>query len=183
MKTTTMNLKTTALLALVLGTTAVSASASDWGFSFGFARPAVSVAVAAAPISTREWIPEHTESRDERVLVQAGHYERQVIPAVTETRRDRFGRPIVVEVTPARYTEVWVPDRYETRCVQVVVPGFYRELAVNNRIVVRDRDYRDNFDFRGGFRNDDHRYDRHGDHRNDRNDHHDDRNDHHDGRR
>jgi len=180
MKTTTMNLKATALLALVLGTTAVSASAADWGFSFGFARPAVSVAVATAPVATREWVSEHTESRDERVLVQAGHYERQVIPAVTEMCRDRFGRPVVVEVTPARYTEVWVPDRYETRCVQVVVPGFYRDLAVDNRIVVRDHDYHYN-DFRGGFRNDDRRYDRHDDHRNDhRDDHHDD---HHDGRR
>lgn len=165
--TTTMNLKTTALLALVLGTTAVSASASDWGFSFGFGRPAVHV-IAAPPVTTvRQWVPERYETREERVLVAPAHFEWQIVPAVTETRYDRHGRPYIVVIVPERCTDVYVPDRYETRCVKVVTPGYYREVVLenchDNRYDRYDRhdlyDRHDRVEFHGGYRAGDQRND------------------------
>lgn len=169
MTTTTMNLKTTALLALALGTTAVTASAADWGFSIGFGRPAVTVIKAPPPVRTiREWVPEQIEKREERVLVEPGHYVKQITPAVTETRYDRHGHATVIVVAPERCTEVWVPDRYETRCVNVVIPGYYREVTVNdydynryNRYDRYDRydrwDRNDRVEFHGGYRDNDRR--------------------------
>jgi hypothetical protein len=172
MTTTTMKLKTTALLALALGTTAVTASASDWGFSIGFGRPAVTVIKAPAPARTvREWVPDRIEKHDERVLAEPGHYIKQITPAVTETRYDRHGHATVVVLAPERCTEVWVPDRYETRCVEVVIPGYYREVTVNDydynrydRYDHNDRwdrndryDHRDQVEFHGGYRDNDNR--------------------------
>jgi len=71
------------------------------------------------------WVHGHYETRYKRILVEEAHYETHYIAPVVVTRRDRCGRFYKVTVEPARYEEVWVPDRYETRAVQVWVHGYY----------------------------------------------------------
>lgn len=169
-----------ALLATVLGisiaTFSTKASAADFGFSVGYSPPARYVGAAVAVEPAGRWIPEHYDSRDEQVLVAPAHCERQYIPAVTETRYDRFRHPYEVVITPARYTEVQIPARYETRCVKVLVPGCYDAAVTtyarpaygyDRPVVSAHVDFRrdDRRDFRHDNRRDDRHDDRHDDHR------------------
>jgi len=85
---------------------------------------------APRPAVERTWVPGHYETRTERVLVEPAHYETRRVREVTETRYDYYGKPYTVLVRPARVERVWVPARYETRCVRVWVPGHYVETRV-----------------------------------------------------
>ncbi|MEI7836402.1 MAG: hypothetical protein WCK05_08310 [Planctomycetota bacterium] len=74
--------------------------------------------------------PGHYEDRAETVLVEAGHWEKVCIPAVERLVYDRHGRARVVTVVPAHKEKTWVPDRFETRIVQVWVPAVYATQPV-----------------------------------------------------
>ncbi|HYG76748.1 MAG TPA: hypothetical protein VEK08_17220 [Planctomycetota bacterium] len=133
----TTTAKTTAILALLLGTslTATKASAADFGFSINFGRPVVEHCppprpVVVRPVTVREWVPERREVREEQVLVEPARCEKVWVPEVVEMRHDRRGRPYEVVIQEGYYKDVHVPARYETRCVTVVVPGYYRDVAV-----------------------------------------------------
>jgi len=138
--------KTTAALALLMGVSlTTTAKAADFGFSIGFGRPTVRpVVFAPRPVVTmvREWVPERYETREEQILIEPAHVERQYVPEVLETRADRYGHPVTVLVKPGYYAEVPVPARYETRCTKVLMPGFYREVAVNEPVRGQYGDYR-----------------------------------------
>ena len=138
-----LSTRRTVLLALVLvsGFAAMgtySATASEWGISLGFARhrpvPAgrhePSRAVVVDPI--RRWVPEHFETRSEQVLVSPTHHVQQYINPVYENRLDHCGRVYTVCVQPGYWTRVCVPARYETRCVKVLVPGYYEVVPLKD---------------------------------------------------
>ncbi len=78
-------------------------------------------------VSRKIWVPGRYETRTERVLVQAGHYDTKVIPARYEWRRhhDHWDR---VCVEPERTVKVWHPAEYENRTVKVWVPGYYKTV-------------------------------------------------------
>jgi hypothetical protein len=71
------------------------------------------------------WIPAHYETRSEQVLVSPERKEIRVIPAVTETRRDYYGKPYTVLVTPERREEICIPAQYRTVETKVWVPAQY----------------------------------------------------------
>ena len=157
----------TAILATVLGlsltTLSMPASASEWwgGVSFGTPAP---VAVE----TQGRWVPEHNEKRDQQVLVAPAHCEKQYVQPVFETRIE-YGRRIQVQVSPGYYRDVTVPARYETRCVDVLVPGFWDHAGVPAVT----------FSGRADFHHDDFRHEvRHVDYRDDHRDNRDDRRDH-----
>jgi len=123
----------TLLLALPLLLQTRSALASDWGFSFGFgwSHPQPVVVAAPSPAVVRQWVPEHYETRTERVLVENAHYERQWVPAPAYTVYERWGATYTVPARSGYWTKVYIPARYETRTVSVLVPGYYREIVVD----------------------------------------------------
>ncbi len=63
------------------------------------------------------------EDQVQNILVEPGHYVRQWIPPQTETTIDATGQPVVREIRPGCYQDIWVPDRYEQRVVRVWVPA------------------------------------------------------------
>jgi Ni/Co efflux regulator RcnB len=100
---------------------------------------------------SRRWVEGHYVRREERVLVEPGHYEERRIPAVYETRYDHCGRPYRVMVCPERCERAWCPPRYETRCVKVWVPGCWADGPVAYHPAPR-RDSGFFFGFKGTFR-------------------------------
>ena len=73
----------------------------------------------------RVWIQGHYETRCERVWV-AGCTRREWVPAVYEWRRDYGGHCFQVLVCEGYWHLVTEPGRFETREVQVWVPGTWR---------------------------------------------------------
>ena len=70
------------------------------------------------------WIPARWETRVERVMVRAGSWRVEVVPAVTRTVLDlRSWRLVRVVVTPAKTRRVRVPPRWAERRVRVLRPG------------------------------------------------------------
>jgi len=65
----------------------------------------------------------HFETRTQQVLVEPARTDRRLVPAQFETRRDRHGHLVRVEVRPAHWETYTVPARYETREVKVWVEG------------------------------------------------------------
>lgn len=63
------------------------------------------------------------ETRSERVLVEAAHYETRFVPPVYETRRLPYGRTQPVLVQPGCHERVLVPARYQEQQVRVWVNG------------------------------------------------------------
>jgi hypothetical protein len=65
------------------------------------------------------------EDQVQSVLVEPGHYAKQWIPPQTETTYDINGNPVVREIRPGFYQDVWIEPRYEQRVVRVWVsaPG------------------------------------------------------------
>ncbi|HEY3321748.1 MAG TPA: hypothetical protein VGP72_14855 [Planctomycetota bacterium] len=116
------------LLALPLVLQTRTASAANWGVSFGLGWHRPAPVVFAPPVVERDWVPEHYETRMEQVLVEAGHYEKQWVSDTREFRRDRWGHGYST-ARSGYWTEVYVPARYETRTVSVLVPGYYRDVA------------------------------------------------------
>ncbi len=70
------------------------------------------------------WRPARYEDRVERVLVRAGYWREEAVPATFGLRFD-FGcrRFVRVVVRPASVTRTWVPPVYGERVVRVLVPG------------------------------------------------------------
>ena len=70
------------------------------------------------------WRPARTEDRVERVLVRAGYWREETVPASFGLRFD-FGcrRFVRVQLRPASVTRTWVPPVYGERVVRVLVPG------------------------------------------------------------
>ena len=94
-----------ALLAAIIGGSVAlfskSASASDWRVAVG-----VGNTPCAGYASAGIWVPPHYEVRNEQVLISRAHRERQLIRGY--------------------WSEVYVPAYYETRAVNVLVPGYYQ---------------------------------------------------------
>lgn len=103
-------------------------------------RGRLSVFVApSVPVVSQRWVPGHFETRTEQILVAPGRYETQIqnvlvqdgrwveqmVPAVTETRRDFRGRLFTVVVAPPRLQRVWIAPVYESRTTQVWCPAQY----------------------------------------------------------
>jgi hypothetical protein len=82
-----------------------------------------------APAVTQRWVEGHYITQTQSVLVEAAHYENRWVAPVTELRYDRHGRSYLLQLRPGCYEQVLVPDRYETRCVQVWVPGYWETVA------------------------------------------------------
>src|SRR5579862_9239577 len=75
---------------------------------------------ASAPVVERTFVPGHYELRPETVVVEPERRVREW-------------------VAPGRYREIVTPARYETREVQVWVPGYYSDVAVGAPVVVHSR--------------------------------------------
>jgi len=103
-------------------TTAPAARARDGDGRAPAARP-VAVAVRGHARACT-WIPAHRAVRTERVLLRAGRWREEVVPAVTRTVLDLSSwRLRRVVVTPARTRRSWVPPEWGERRVPVLVPG------------------------------------------------------------
>ena len=89
-------------------------------FRFGPSYPSYYAPVVERPIIAS---PGYYQTQYQSVLVEPEHKVRQFVPPVYETRRDVYGRPYTVIVREGYYTEACVPARYESRPVQVFVPG------------------------------------------------------------
>lgn len=87
----------------------------------------------------RRWVPGHWEVRKQRVLVEAGHYERQWVPPVYERRYDDYGEPYRVLICEGYYRKVWVPARYEIRRVRTWAPGYWVAVERHGRHRPRPR--------------------------------------------
>lgn len=115
---------------LAICTTTTNAEARDhdnrvaFGIDFGGPR------YCPQPVVARQYVPGHYETQYQTVLAEPARIERRWVPAVEETRRDHHGRLYSVIVREGYWTEYRLPARYETRVVQVWVPGYYQEVPV-----------------------------------------------------
>lgn len=71
------------------------------------------------------YVPGHYETTTQTVMVEPERYEEQYVPPVYKTILLKDGTQVTVKVSDGYYTKVLVPARYETRVVQVWVPGYY----------------------------------------------------------
>ncbi len=121
-------IQNTALLALLIAVSgfafATPASASEFRFDLNIGRPRV---VVQQPTVSRRWVPERVETRHEQILVSPERHERQWVQPRWEVSYNRIGDRVNV-LRPGYWTEVCIPARYETRCVQTVVPGYWEEV-------------------------------------------------------
>lgn len=78
---------------------------------------------------TGRWVPGHYVTRTETVLVRPERCERVWVEPLYDTRYDDCGRPYRVLVRDGYWREVTVPARYETRHVEVWVPGRWEECG------------------------------------------------------
>lgn len=84
--------------------------------------------------SSRTYVPGHYEAQSQTVMVEAEHYEDRWVPETYKTLLLKDGTQVTVKIADGYWTKVFVPARYETRVVQVWVPGYYIE---DNRPAVR----------------------------------------------
>jgi len=132
----------TALMGLALvGLLAPAAAADGFGFSFGkksksrgfsfhyssgsFYAPGFHV-----PSAPRAWVPAHYETRHERVFV-AGRTETVWVEPRFEVRMDSCGRPFKHWISSGHHQVIHHPGHYETRPVNVWVPGHWQVRACN----------------------------------------------------
>ena len=66
-----------------------------------------------------------------------GHYESRWVPAVTEMRYDRCGRPYTVVIRAGYYERVWAPDRHVTTQVYRPARHWRRPMPYRHRPHVR----------------------------------------------
>jgi hypothetical protein len=132
-----------------------SASASDWSFSFGFGRPVSYAPIMAPryePKVVRSWVPERYETREEQVLIREAHYEKRYVEPVYAREYDKHGHVRQVCTTQGFWQEVYVPAKYETRCSQVLIPGYWTETVLRQH----EHRHRDEVTYyRGGDRRND----------------------------
>ena len=76
---------------------------------------------------TSQYVPGHYETRAETVLVESAHYEQVWVEAQYKTIKLNDGTKISVKIEDGYWSKVYVAERYETRAVQVWVPGYYVE--------------------------------------------------------
>lgn len=80
-------------------------------------------------VTRQVWVADAYVTQMQNVLVEPAHWEVVTVPAVTETRYPSNGRPYTVVIRPAHAERVWVADRYESRPVQVLVPGHWETVT------------------------------------------------------
>lgn len=73
------------------------------------------------------YVSGHYETRAETVLVEPAHYEKVWVEAEYKTIELKDGTQVSVKLSEGCWNKSYVPDRYETRYVQVWVPGYYLE--------------------------------------------------------
>jgi hypothetical protein len=89
----------------------------------GHRAPGFGIFLGAAPRA--DYVPGHYETRTDTVLVAPERIEKRWVAPVFETRYNADGTPYTVKVCDGYWTTVNLPARYETRVVQVWVPGYY----------------------------------------------------------
>ncbi|MBI3830719.1 MAG: hypothetical protein HY291_14450 [Planctomycetes bacterium] len=79
--------------------------------------------------SSSEWVPGHYEVQMESVLVMSAHYEKQFVAPTYKTVLLSDGTEMQVKVSEGYWTKIFVPAQYESREVQVWIPGYYVETG------------------------------------------------------
>lgn len=88
-----------------------------------------SVGIGFGVGSSSQWVPGHYETSTQSVLVVAEHYEKQYVAPVYKTVQLSDGTEMTIKVSDGYWTKVFVPAQYETRVVQVWVPGYWVETS------------------------------------------------------
>lgn len=85
------------------------------------------VATAVAVSDPDVWVPGHYETVTDTRVVVPGHYENQYVAPKYETVVEADGSTSQVLVEAGHYTRVWVPAVTDTVTRQVWIPGHYED--------------------------------------------------------
>lgn len=91
----------------------------------------------ASYVTTQRWVEGYCMTQMRTVLVEPGHWEMVMVPAVTERRYPSDGCAYTVVIAPAHVERIWMADRYEACAVRVFVPGHYEMVSVPVGTVTR----------------------------------------------
>ena len=115
-----------AILAVMAGASATASAQGSLSLGFSkFGRHSGFGLGFTVPLQHRCWVPGHYETRCVEVWVP-GACERVWVEPVYDTCTDPCGNTTRVIVRAGHFRTIQHPGHYETRHVQVWIPGYYR---------------------------------------------------------